>query len=208
MEQAQLCNYQMKNRDNDAPQTEQEYPGKLPEVLEQKTVCYTHRGAATLLPVSLMPVSKHGCLEMLMFNLVLAAVVGLGQEPPGMQRSKKQNLHLQSASRIIEDDEAQLKEKEEHYITHNVCSRATESQKTTSVTEAIYGLWLNIELVSWVEEKEQFSSHISHHLHNVGIRQNSLLCFFPVLNCSDLIYIPYIDTHIYINSKIFSICNL
>lgn len=60
-----------------------------------------------------------------------------------------------------------------------------KSQQIISVKEAIYGLCLNIELVSWVQEKEQFTSYVFLHLQNVGFRKNPFLCFLPVLNCYD-----------------------
>lgn len=47
---------------------------------------------------------------------------------------------------------------EEHYIAFNVCSVAMELQQIISVKKVISGLCLNIELVPWVQEKEQASS--------------------------------------------------
>lgn len=42
---------------------------------------------------------------------------------------------------------------EEHYVTFNMLSGAMESQQIISVKKVISGLCLNIELVSWVQEK-------------------------------------------------------
>lgn len=69
----------------------------------------------------------------------------------------------------------------ERYVTFNVLSGTMESQQMTSAKEAISGPGLNIDLVSWVQEKEQFSRH-RFHLQNVGFKPNSL-CFLPFLNC-------------------------